>query len=370
MNTCPDEGGLRSTLDGATPHGASTAAVEHLRSCGHCTDRLTALGDDAGVAAQAIGLLEPDVDRIDDADDERRAGEALERLRRDRGERRGGSAARVAAGVVGILVIALGVALPGGRQAVADVLSSFRAERLQVVTVDPDQLQADFAALSELGEMRRQPPDPVMLDRLGEAVGIIGFTPSTVAPAPEGRQSIVATAPHTVEVEFSSAQVPDLPPDLDGAVLELQVPGMVMQSWDVAGGEISDGRNATGRIGEAGAPLPGVVVAEAGELRVDLRGAGLADLRAWLLTRPEVSPQLVDQLERITDWRTTLPIPLPAEGVAWRDARVGDHDALLFGDESGLAAAVVWQADGRIRGVGGMMSAADAQALAEAMQSP
>ncbi|MBA2729808.1 MAG: hypothetical protein H0U48_03540 [Euzebyaceae bacterium] len=51
--------------------------------------------------------------------------------------------------------------------------------------------------------------------------------------------------------------------------------------------------------------------------------------------------------------------------VRWQDTTVAGSPAVAFGDESGLVAAVLWQRDGRIHGVGGALPASQARVLAE-----
>lgn len=369
MNPCPDDGRLRAAIDG---EDASTA--HHVADCAHCTDRVAVLRRNADFAGRIVATLSPPATDADVATSgEGRSWRPAPRFAGAPAHSRGGTDwRRVAAGVAAVLVLGAAMATQAGQTAVADVLSVFRAERLQVVTLDPATLQSDLEVLAELGEVRGEPTEPAAVDGLDEATEIAGFLPATLSQPPPGAPQVVAAAPQTVEVAFSAARTPDLPAELDGAVLRLRLPGVVVQQWGDASSLDGSGPHAAG-ASAAGAPAGSggtVAVVEAGQVAVDVIGGDLADLRAWLLDQPELSGNLVAQLEAIDDWRTTLPIPLPMGDVAWRDVTVGGADGLAFGDESGLAAAVVWPSDGRIRGVGGVMSASDAQAIAEDLQSP
>lgn len=368
MNPCPDDGRLRAAIDG---EDASTA--HHVADCAHCTDRVAVMRRNADFAARTVATLSrPATDADLAAPGEGRSWRPAPRFAGVPAHRRGGTDwRRVAAGVAAVLVLGAAMATQAGQTAFADVLSVFRAERFQVVALDPATLRSDLAVLAELGELRGQPTDPVTVDGLDEAAEIAGFMPATLSQPPPGAPQVVAAAPQTVEVAFSTARTPDLPAELDGAVLRLRLPGVVVQQWGDAPSLDGSGAHAAGApaVGAPSASGGTVAVVEAGQVAVDVAGGDLADLRRWLLDQPKLSGSLVAQLEAIDDWRTTLPIPLPVGDVAWRDVTVGGADGLAFGDDSGLAAAVVWPSDGRIRGVGGMVTATDAQALAEDLQS-
>ena len=359
MNPCPEDGRLRTLMEdlpGDAPDGdvSEGAAAAHVAHCEHCRERLDRMRRDARLAGDAVASLSPGDDAA--AVDVEAALAAV----------RGGSAVgwwqRAAAAAVGLVVVAGLVVTPLGREAVADVLSAFRAERLQVVTLDPATIKDDLETLASLGELRGMPDEPVEVGSLDEAAAVVGFAPAAPADPPAGEPSIAASAPQTVEVTFTTAKTPDLPASLDGAVLRIFVPGVVVQAWGEpphpASGDTSD---ALPEVEEA------VLVVEAGQLSIDVADGDLGELRAWLLERPELSDDLVAQLEAIGDWRTTLPLPLPVDGVAWDAVTVAGHEGVAFGDESGLGAAVVWEDDGRIRGVGGTVGRAEAQRLAEGL---
>ena len=88
----------------------------------------------------------------------------------------------------------------------------------------------------------------------------------------------------------------------------------------------------------------------------DELGALLEEVRGYLLGLPSLSGETARQLRAIQDWRTTLPLPLPADKVRWRDATVNGGPALALVDSSGLNA-LLWQRDGRIYSVAGQRSA-------------
>mgnify|MGYP003289226561 CR=1 FL=1 len=79
------------------------------------------------------------------------------------------------------------------------------------------------------------------------------------------------------------------------------------------------------------------------------------------------SAEAVRQLKAIGDWRDTLPLPVPADRIDWREAPIGGAQGLLLGERSGLGSAAIWQRDGRIYGVAGVLRQAQVLRVAESL---
>jgi hypothetical protein len=111
-----------------------------------------------------------------------------------------------------------------------------------------------------------------------------------------------------------------------------------------------------------------VLVGEAGMLGLDTEGgASLEELREVVLGLPGLPPETVAQLRSIGDWRTTLPIPVPADRVRSRPATVNGAEGLSFADQTGRLHALLWQRDGHIWGVAGVISADEARDVADSL---
>lgn len=268
--------------------------------------------------------------------------------------------ARFAAATCLTLTVAL-VMTPGGRSAAAAFLAQFRTERLAVVTVDSGTA-ANLAAVERIGTVSGAPAEPQPVADLGEAERLTGLDvarpdPATLPAHVRGTPQILVAKASQMRLTFSRARSPEVPANLDGATLVINIPAMVLQQY----GTLDD--------------IRGLVVAEAGQLTADVeqpagharasRGdATLEEVRAFLLSLPDLPPDLTSQLRAITDWRSTLPIPVPAGQIAWRHTTVAGGPALLFGDDSGLGSAVLWQRHGRIHGVGGALEAGEVVRIA------
>ena len=363
MTACLDTATLRSGLD--VP---DAALDEHLASCEDCRAVSRGLRDDAILAGALLRPLEPEalpdaaateaalhkVRSLAPPAADPAAVASLPQQRQTRTRRwDAGLRAAAAAGLVVVMTGAV-VATPGGRSAAAAFLAAFRSERFAVVTVDPAELTDSFAALEQFGRVRGlRSAQPERVNDLAAAAEVAGFRPATVdaESLPEGADAtptLLASPGHEVSLTLRQRRAPDLPANLDGTRLILGVPAAVVQAYRGEG------------------DVPALVVAEASQVTARTEGGGsLNEVREYLLNTPGLPPSTVAQLRAIDDWRTTLPIPVPLGDVSWEDTTVGGSPAVAFGDESGLVAAVLWQRDGRIHGVGGALPASQARALAE-----
>ncbi|HSK91193.1 MAG TPA: hypothetical protein VK875_07765 [Euzebyales bacterium] len=323
--TCPDDGRLRAHHDAPDP-----AVAAHTGECPACARRLAELRVAAQVAARAIAGLDDHGGAVIDA----RAAWAARP-----GAAHGGRGwtripAAVAAGIVLLLVATLLVVTPTGRQAAANFLERFRAERFEVVTLDPEAPTAGFEALADLADVEVDDIDHVVVTDLDEAGDVAGFAPTPVTSLPDGAQAAesMASAPATVRITLRADRAPDLPAELDGARLVVSLPGSIVTTYAVGGDQL--------------------FVAEAGQLVAEAEGADLAAVRGYLLSRPEIPEDVAQQLLAIDDWATTVPVPVPVDSIAWRDTTAGGQPALMLEDPMG--AGLLWQRDGRVHAVGGM----------------
>ncbi|MBW3603842.1 MAG: hypothetical protein KY460_02835 [Actinobacteria bacterium] len=326
--TCVSGARLRAHLD--TPDHAIDG---HLAQCAACAQRLAGVRGAARFAARSIADLDAGAGGAVDVDaalarvaPATGAGPASRRLR---------IPTAIAAGVMVLALVAALVVTPTGRQAAASFLSSFRSERIQVVTFDPRDPQAAFGALSDIVEVDAAELDAGQqreVDDLAAAGAISGFDASPVSWLPDGAmlEGVQASAPSTVRLTFGRERAPELPAALDGARLVVSVPGTVASMYDVDGAML--------------------VVAESAQLRVDAEGADLGQIREYLLSRPEVPTDLARQLLAIDDWTTTLPIPVPVDEVVWQDTTVAGRPGLMLQDTMGSG--LLWHDGERIRAIG------------------
>lgn len=275
---------------------------------------------------------------------------------------------RRAAVAVTVAVVALAVlTTPGGRAAAASFLAQFRSERIQVVTFDPREGVDPMAALEALGTVAADPGAGRVTHAgsLAEAARRTGLEmpalPAGTVPEPFAHNppQVLVTEPAEVRVAFDAARVrawldqhgSDLavPAGIGETVLTVHLPAAVAQmfhSGDFEQFVVGQSRLVTA---EAEGPL------------------SLEQLRDFLLDLPGLPPGVADQLRAIDDWRTTLPLPVPAGELDWRDTTVGGVPAVELRAAPGFGSALLWQRDGVVHGVGGLVDADTARQVAESL---
>jgi hypothetical protein len=399
--TCPDLGTLRVSLDDAD--GAAPARLhDHVQTCASCLDTVAELRRNAELAAPAVAMIAPDRP-VPPAE----AEAALARLeqrrarllavpaarpqgaraaavpepevplpRRSRFARLGGRARGMAAALVVVAVLTTLVATPGGRAAAAGFLAQFRSERFQVVALDRGQSVELSAVATQLVQTGVFSGDERELDRLAmpsfapdlaAATRLAGFPVKAVdrSVLPRGMSAtparVLASRAHTARLTFHRDQAiayfrrhgqanVSIPERFDGAQLVIQVPAMVVQQF----------------AGRDGAPR--LLVGKAGTIGMDAAGgASLEELRELVLRLPGLPMGVVEQLRNLSDWRSTLPLPVPTDQVRWRATRVGGSEALSFADPDGKLHALLWQRGGYIWGVAGVLGADEALDVANSL---
>jgi hypothetical protein len=400
---CPDLGALRASLDDA-PGGTSAPLHDHVRGCASCLDTLGELRRNAELAAPAIAMIGPD-DPLPPAAveaalarlEQRRARLLAARTatgaaagvaaadapaavaplpRRGRLVRLSTRTRAVAAALVAAVVLTGLVATPAGRAAAAGFLAQFRSERLQVISLNSSQSTQLNAVMSRLLETGVFTSDyaklnsmarPTPVHDLAEASRIAGFQVQQVSRSALPRDAgatperILVSPAQTVRITFDRDQALDyfrrngqpdarIPERYDGAQLVVQVPAIVVQEY-------------AGRDGG-----PRLLVGKAGMIGLDADGgASLEELRELVLSLPGLPRETVAQLRGISDWRTTLPLPVPVDEARWQRTTVDGAEALSFADPTGRLHALVWQRGGHIWGVAGVVSAGEARVVADSL---
>jgi hypothetical protein len=370
MNTCPDTGALRGVIDDEAAEGVAA----HAAGCGRCAAELTRLRAGAAFAAGALALLAPPGERHDAPavlapsvrEEEGLAG------RRRRGRRLSWDRWAAAAAVL-VLLAGVAVFSPTGREAAASFLAQFRSERITVVTLDPFRGLDPMMGLAALGALEADAELATLqfAGSVAEAERRVGFAvvrpdravlPERFPPDPqvgvfeaqEVRLVLDADRVRGWLQEHGAAEHP-VPAGLDGAALVVRLPAAVLLTYHSPDGER-------------------LVVAQSEQVTAHAEGdLGLEELREFLLALPGMPEDTVRQLRAIDDWRNTLPLPLPADRVDWRDVDLADTPAVALEAPSGFApagapvSAVLWQRGGFVHGVGGLVDADTARRIAEAL---
>lgn len=346
--TCPDVGELRAWLDAES----APATAAHVPGCLSCRRTVDALRADATLAAAAVARLDPPAGISGPAD--------------HRHHRRG---LRLATGAAAAAVLLLGsLATPVGRSAAASFLAAFRTERISVVEIDPAQVTGSLADLSALGsvesDLEQTEPQPVA--SVAEASARVGFPVAAPDPGtlPDGlgaEPQVMATPAGTFRLRLDAARTRaylakagadrPLPAGYDGTTLVVNVPAAALLTY-------------------SGRSVPvGLVVGQSGSLTADTEGGlSLDRLRAFLLELPGLPARTVRQLQAISDWRSTLPLPVPVDRLDWDQATISGAPGVVLKERSGLGSAALWQRDGRIFGVAGTYDTEVVRRVAESLR--
>jgi hypothetical protein len=407
---CLEEGELRAWIDGEAADQAAAGA--HVDGCAACRAAAEELRGNAELAAAATGVLAParplrsvqveaarervaaaarwPATATDPAGPPERAGlpaaasgpggqapagraagwAAARRAASRLGGRVPAGRARgwLAAAVTGVLALVL-VATPAGRGAASGFLAQFRSQRFAVVTFDPSQAGDLAATLRQLGTVHGdlQGLEPAPVATPAAASRLLGFPlalpdaaalPAGVDPRPRIQVSPARQLRFTLDaakvsryLEAHGRAATEVPAGLDGATLVANVPAAALLEYVAADGS------------------PRLVVGQSRELTASVQGAvTLEALREFLLDLPGLPPQTVRQLRAIGDWRDTLPLPVPADRIDWRPTTIHGVQGLLLGERNGLGSALIWQRDGRIYGVAGLLRQAPLRRVAESLR--
>jgi hypothetical protein len=94
-------------------------------------------------------------------------------------------------------------------------------------------------------------------------------------------------------------------------------------------------------------------------------GATTSQLERFLLSRPEIPPDLAQGLQLLGNLKSTLPVPTP-RGANSTKTEIAGYPAVLLSDKSNDASAVVWEsANGEVHIVAGLLDKEDLRSVAE-----
>lgn len=189
-------------------------------------------------------------------------------------------------------------------------------------------------------------PKPVKTNSLSAAEASAGMTidlPSTLPNGVQGTPKFLAVATSSVNVTFDAAAGPSLA----GSTLTLTVGPGVLAEY----GSATLGLGGVGKV-------PTLVVATLDRPIATSSGATVTQLEAFLLGRPGFPKDLAQEVRLLGSLKDVLPVPVPS-GVTETTTSVTGSPAVLLSAEGGVANVVVWEHDGVVRMVGGLLDNQD-----------
>jgi len=282
------------------------------------------------------------------------------------------------AGLAAASVLAIVFAAPIGSVA-QSFLTIFQPK--QFVAIDVSSMHAKnklLPALSDYGTFAAVPPAATARPAsVAEASRFAGFRVLAPASVPDqvGTAHVYRATKATANAfRFDAAiarksvartghALPPMPPGIDGTKVTVAVGPMVETIWGSA-------RAAFGGRGTSDAALrgDGLVIIQSRAPVVRSSGASLADLEAYLLAMPGISPDLADQIRAIGDPSSTLPVPIVGTKQSAHPVDIGGAQGLAIGDNTGIGAGVLWQRDGFVYAVFGSLTQDQVVAIATGLR--
>jgi len=369
--SCYEEHVLLTYLDGELK--AEGMAVEsHLRECEKCQARLKDLAERQQFVE---GVLTEHLDEIElgPAFKEeswirmkfRLASAKPHKPKRkpfaiSRGQRR--------LAVAAVFLFMLGcLSLGSVRGAVADFLSVFRMEKIETISISPEEMEQINQALhrgigeidiKNLGTLKVEGPEETIWDgTLAEARKSLDFT--VITPVLEGygepsaRIKRYAPKSLTLNVPGINGLIQKLggtvllPAELNGQTVTLEMPPQLFLNYVKPG-------------------LPSVVLVQMKSPELKVPGSVRVELvRDALLSLPFWPEGIRQQLAGINDWRHTMVVPQTANS---QPVVIRGCEGMAWSDPESSSASLLWSENGIIYSLAGELSLECLLEIAEGMQ--
>jgi len=265
---------------------------------------------------------------------------------------------------VGAAVAAVVVAVSLGLTGVADtIFQIFEARQFAAVNVAPGDLQT-LGQLAAYGTVTwSQQPTPRQVASAAAASAATGLAALAVSPPARvtGPATYAILDRTTASFTFDAATAraaaakigrtpPPMPASIDGSTLTFTGGPAIIITYGGAQG------------------TPALVVAVSKAPTIGSDRASIAQIQAYLLAQPGISPELAAQIRNISDPASTLPIPIPVGQAATKRVTVhGVANGLFVGDSTGIGSGVIWQQNELVYVVGGTLTESETLAVANSL---
>ena len=359
------DGALRRMYD--EPLAAAEAARGHLNRCPACQERFAEI---AATARMAQAALSAPAVTVDAAAALRSVSARLERPRRAwlPGLRLAGAPRVRVAGAAALLAAVL--AIVAFASPLADQLNQvFSPKAVKTVPVTRASLQG-LPDLSAWGTVKvTAQPELQQVDGAQQAAGsdlpsLAGAKAPAGLPTPQYARVTQGSGTFTFDAAKAQAaaaregaKAPPLPAKLNGSVLQLTGgPAEIVVYGTLDPGQVSRGQ------------VPQLVIAAGRSPVVTSTGASVKDIEDAVLAQPGVSPELAAEIRAIGDPTSTLPIPIPVDRASSHQVTLkGGIQGTYIGDNSGIAAGIIWIQGGYVYAVGGSLHEAELVAVANSV---
>jgi hypothetical protein len=360
-----DSGELRRMLD--EPEAFSADRQAHVHACDACNTLMDSLRDDARFASRAFSG-EVGVDT---------AG-AFERVR-IRAVRQPAFAHLYrplgALAAAAVLVLAF-VFTPLGGYA-SSFLTIFEPKSFTPIEISQEDMRS-LHLLPQANDVGTQrvlaKPQKQYYDSIAQVQRHAGFALLTPATLPKGFgtvRSFFGYTPGEMTFTFSAAKarafvrrshktLPPMPPSLDGTTVRLST-GYAFEAHYESNQLNPRAKAKTVRDTRF------LEILQTKAPRVTSTGASLDTLERYLLSLPNVTPELAKQIRALGDIQNTVPVPVVINKQTAQRVSVQGVQGLAIGDNTGLGAGIMWQKNGIVYLVAGPVTMDDVMTVANGL---
>ena len=361
-----NEGVLRRVHDDS--FAVSNDERRHLDTCARCRRRMDAVAGDAAAAARLLARPLGAAAAPDDALARLRSRVAV--ASNDGAPRRAPRAPSMARRrwAVGLVVAPVMAVAVVGTASAEGWLSIFAPTRVAPITLTAGELNG-LPDLSGFGRMRASNPETHRVGGARQAAAATGLhvlqpgalpagIPSTVTWAVVGHGNATFTLDRAAAAAAAARAgrvAPTIPSGLDGTTVTVQAGPAVLAIY---GKPAQEGSTMS---------LPTLAIAEGRRPTASTNGASLKQLEDFLVAQPGVSPQLAAEIRAIGSAGSTLPIPIVSGTMTSQTVSIDGVQGVAAGDSTGLGAAVVWEKDGVVYAVGGLLPQSEVLDIARSL---
>lgn len=334
----------------------------HVETCVACSKRAESIAADAGYAAAAL--------RMDDRVDTPAAYARFTRLELLPRRFRFGLPLGICAAAT--LVLAF-ITTPLGTYA-SGMLAIFRPTQFAPINVSSSDLKsmqqaASLNAYGSFHETTARKRIAVTREQAAKATGYTIRIPHDVPAAVGSVPTLLSVQPGgTLTFTFDSKKARAMkasvavPKRLDGSSVVIISHPLVMKVYGYRSHDVS----AAGKRASLNGPKMTYVEMAIPEVRS--KGATLAELESFILSQPQISPEVKAQFEAITDPSHTLPVPVQIDKRTATTVLVDGVSGLAIGDNTGVGAGIMWQKNGMLYIVSGGFKLDELVAVANSLR--
>jgi hypothetical protein len=361
------DGALRRVHDDR--FAVSNREREHLARCARCQHRAERVSADAADAARLFAAPAAEATATEAA-----LGRFRQRLASGAADGRDApltpprvAARRWAIGAIAIPAVVAGLVVSANA---AGWLSIFSPTKVAPIALTVGDLSG-LPDLSAYGQMHISKLDPRAVADGAAAAAATGLQPlRPTLPASVPTQVTWEVIDHgsatfTLDAATAAAAAahagrpaPTIPAGLNGTSVTVDAgPAMVAVY----------GAPLTASTDQLAANPPTLVIAEGVRPTASTNGATLQQLEDFLVAQPDVSPQLAAEIRAIGDPASTLPIPVITGLMTSQTISIDGVQGVVTGDSTGLGSAVIWEKDGVVYAVGGLLPQSEVVDIARSL---